>query len=654
MPRSVRTLISTTEPIRPNNDMSSDLRIHLFLDLSSSALRAELIEEHLRSVLEEIGASDIDSAGVSLLLPESMMDTQLPSNWSIGKAQDRVVFASQALNRAAHHQAALLMISGAHVPSAEMLQEMFEALETDPLFGFAVPRLRRPDADRVAPLVSAPWDQSPDFLSVSMLEKLPNYYVWNGSFQRVFLISRQIVTLFHELDHDYETLEGAMSELIDFARQCGFSTIVCNRAICTISDEFSLETDRPSENDLERLRSRFPESELLREQNLLSSKLRFEELLAHSVRTGEVPLRTMLLDLTDLNDQYNGTSEAVIAILKGLSEIKPEWQIDLLIDPKAYAFHEIDRFEGAFRPVSEDLQRNYLAALRPIQPWSLEQIARLHNLSLSVFFYMFDTILHDSGLKPELDLGSVWDFMARHADGIFYCSQFTQERFESRFTVDHRVIQHVAMLPTDHREYMKEESGENGGYAFVVGNALPHKWLAPTLQDLCNAFPQQKFKTLGAVPFSHENVEHIESGFQSTEVVDALYQKADFVIYPSVYEGFGFPLVRSLSLGKTVIARESTLLHEVASRYQGPGRLLAYSSQFELIELVGRTIRQATVEEVVLGGGGEHGGGAITPASMARGMLEKIEQRVADPTSGSWWSRQDQFEKARRLVGAGR
>ena len=55
-----------------------------------------------------------------------------------------------------------------------------------------------------------------------------------------------------------------------------------------------------------------------------------------------------------------------------------------------------------------------------------------------------------------------------------------------------------------------------------------------------------------------------------------MYSGARCIVFPSFYEGFGFPIVTALAYGKTLIARRSDLLQEIAA-HCGSGRLIAFA-----------------------------------------------------------------------------
>jgi len=55
--------------------------------------------------------------------------------------------------------------------------------------------------------------------------------------------------------------------------------------------------------------------------------------------------------------------------------------------------------------------------------------------------------------------------------------------------------------------------------------------------------------------------------WNSDEGRNALYQGACFVVYPSLYEGFGMPVVESMGNGKAVLTSNSSSLREIADGY---------------------------------------------------------------------------------------
>jgi len=118
-----------------------------------------------------------------------------------------------------------------------------------------------------------------------------------------------------------------------------------------------------------------------------------------------------------------------------------------------------------------------------------------------------------------------------------------------------------------------------GRYAIVIGTIEPRKNLSVILRAL--ALPEVeksdlKFVVIGRVgwlvdqlleemtPQQRERL--IFSGFVSEFTKYRLIAGAEFMVYPSLYEGFGIPAVEALSLGKPVLAARTSSFPEVIGR----------------------------------------------------------------------------------------
>jgi glycosyltransferase involved in cell wall biosynthesis len=115
-----------------------------------------------------------------------------------------------------------------------------------------------------------------------------------------------------------------------------------------------------------------------------------------------------------------------------------------------------------------------------------------------------------------------------------------------------------------------------GRYAVVVGTIEPRKNLAILLRAL--ALPELdqsdlKFVIIGKVGWLVQSFLNeltptqkgrlIFSGFVSEFMKYRLIAHADFMVFPSLYEGFGIPALEALSLGKPVLASKTSSFPEV-------------------------------------------------------------------------------------------
>jgi glycosyltransferase involved in cell wall biosynthesis len=56
----------------------------------------------------------------------------------------------------------------------------------------------------------------------------------------------------------------------------------------------------------------------------------------------------------------------------------------------------------------------------------------------------------------------------------------------------------------------------------------------------------------------------IQAGFLSRAALEALYDSVDAVVYPSLYEGFGLPVVEAQASGKPLLLSDIPVLREVS------------------------------------------------------------------------------------------
>lgn len=94
-------------------------------------------------------------------------------------------------------------------------------------------------------------------------------------------------------------------------------------------------------------------------------------------------------------------------------------------------------------------------------------------------------------------------------------------------------------------------------YSFVRKKGLPHQLVLAGKDGWQN----DAFKRALA---NHEfNSDIILTGYTQREELPQLYSHADVFVYPSLYEGFGFPVVEAMSCGTPAVVSNSSSLPEV-------------------------------------------------------------------------------------------
>ena len=162
----------------------------------------------------------------------------------------------------------------------------------------------------------------------------------------------------------------------------------------------------------------------------------------------------------------------------------------------------------------------------------------------------------------------------------------------------------VAYLSFDPADYVRADARvgpSRDGFIFVVGNDYDHKDVVPTVELLAAAFPYEAFVALGPPLTIRPRVRMLQSGKLSEAEIHRLYANARMVVFPSFYEGFGFPVLTTLAYGGTLVARGSALLEEIAARCMPRGRIVPFARRDELVTVVGQILHGEDVTTLPLG-----------------------------------------------------
>ena len=199
---------------------------------------------------------------------------------------------------------------------------------------------------------------------------------------------------------------------------------------------------------------------------------------------------------------------------------------------------------------------------------------RLSSAAAVNVYAMLDPIAIDCLYLNAPDLETLWSTVFEHADGVIYISDFVGDQFRRRFRLraGPAEVGRVSFGSTA-GIIACETAPQPDGHILVIGNHFDHKRIPATADALAQAFPDRKIVVIGVKEYRAGNVVSYRSGEIAPTLMEELWAGATFVIFPSTYEGFGFPVVESMAHRKPILARDLPPVRAIREKMgSGPQR----------------------------------------------------------------------------------
>lgn len=158
---------------------------------------------------------------------------------------------------------------------------------------------------------------------------------------------------------------------------------------------------------------------------------------------------------------------------------------------------------------------------------------------------------------------------ARRSDWIFTNSEFSKGQLIDLLSIQEKKIQ-IVPLGVDHKLFASLQRAPKIGAPFflMVGCMKPHKNFRKVVEalEILSRRGSLDF-IIVAVGGAPETLKHVTSLQSVTdEELAALYQHAEALLYPSLYEGFGLPPLEAMAAGCPVIASHAAAIPETCGQ----------------------------------------------------------------------------------------
>ena len=300
----------------------------------------------------------------------------------------------------------------------------------------------------------------------------------------------------------------------------------------------------------------------------------------------------VLIDAHMLGQRETGNETYVRGLLSGLASLD-DVTVAAAIDPD-YEIEENSSVAWLRLPTSSSWRRlsGDLAAL--CRRWNADIVHSTYlapyrlpcPAAVSVHDVSFRRFPEFFSLRDRLLFSSLLPGSLRRAAGILTLSSHTRDEVHACFPQLKTSIHVVPAAPGAVFRPMTDEivdpvllrNGLRRPYFLAVGSLQPRKNLLRLIEayaDVRRLHPEINLVIVGPGGFRASRIRDaiVERGLSDTVrwlgyVTDsdlaAIYSAAIALVYPSVYEGFGLPVIEAMACGRPVIAANTSSLPEVA------------------------------------------------------------------------------------------
>ena len=312
----------------------------------------------------------------------------------------------------------------------------------------------------------------------------------------------------------------------------------------------------------------------------------------------------ILIDFTQIPQQKYGVGVYALNLIKQIAKLDLENHYDILIQNDEHSLDSSERNNFKFIKIKSKIFRKFIFRLFleqwiipyiiikkkidivhslhysfPLLTFGAKKIVTIHDMSFFMF-PKYHEIIKRYYFRFFVHLG------ARMADRVISVSKSTLKDFifltgarRDKVSVVHLGVDwNISSFPNERAALVKRKYGINGKYLLFVGMIEPRK----NVTNLILAYDKllkvnkdyhlvivgkkgwgyrQLFNLIDDLRL-HEKV--IFTGFVEEEDKPFIIRDAKIFIYPSIYEGFGLPVLEALSLGIPTITSNVSSLTEIA------------------------------------------------------------------------------------------
>lgn len=294
----------------------------------------------------------------------------------------------------------------------------------------------------------------------------------------------------------------------------------------------------------------------------------------------------ILYYLNGLSLMPNGTVWNALGVLKALQNpLYSNYTIEICTTSEIDAYYRIGETANMCVRSQESIIDVYEVIILPWVDLKAEVLSFIDEHGLKWIAWEMD-IIDLRFRKNKARMNRAISFF-KFVDGLFFFSNDAMLDYKEVFfdNAEYDVIPIPARTCECNEGVKKIDIFDS--YILVVGNSYKHKMIPQFIEYVKDT--NKNYIVLGSYETGRiaKNIYGFVSGSLELETLHLLYRDCDLVVFPSIYEGFGLPILEALNYGKNVIVVDRPLNHEIESlQKEFEGHIFYYRTYSEMSGLI--------------------------------------------------------------------
>lgn len=267
-------------------------------------------------------------------------------------------------------------------------------------------------------------------------------------------------------------------------------------------------------------------------------------------------------ELIKIYQEYYGYENVLVIINNKLKNKKGFKNIETNLNP--FRIKDFVRFHKFLEKIDASIYHSFFYSNSLKKDRTKKYITTVHDLMyLEVESFFGKDLLKNFIGKKYFNF--IVSNSLKNSDIIISVSKTTQKDLKKYFKKESEVI-----VEGTNKISLKEKSVKNlinKSYFLYVGNSRPHKNLEFLLSCFLKAKTEKKLVLVGTnnkIKINSPNI--LTLGYMEDNELNWLYKNCEAFIFPSLYEGFGLPILEALSKGAKVFSSNKGSLGEFSEK----------------------------------------------------------------------------------------